>query len=1514
MKQTTTFKILLGLITAIGLSLSLVNAQDVGDIELIAYWDFENTGDDAWNGHTGTLQGEAKYSDGERFGMALDTSALGAETYFRVDVESAPGFFEAYNGDDGPAGRDQATYVFWQKNLADIKNQSLFWTFSPSTGGGERAMSGHTPWGNNIVYFDTAGCCDGGTQRTNQDSGLDGDQWLEWNHFAFVKNGSTKQIWVNGEILIEKENTDPLPNDVDRFFIGNGREESAEAQPGLVDEFGLIAGAASPEQIKQLAGGASVIDIFDSSDPNFSIGKTVSLGQLPAVSGVQELSFNLRNTGDTKALTLSSIAIVSGDTDNFTLTGTPKTVAAEGSAPVNVTFDSKGEFRLFEVMVEFKTDDPDAEDQTVLVPMRATVLNPVGPVAHYPFDESNTADALTDVTGLGRLGTFETNGGSITLGQPGLQEGSGTSASFVGGAAATVESFPDGLLESFTILLWATPSSLGDFANQDFRTIVAKGQDSPVFGLLEGSGELAWFGVNEDGIADALFLTDGLGLQAGTSYHVAMRYDRTTATGSIWVDGAEVASGAVPAFEDLGAFYAGSFGGALPYEGAIDDLQVYDMVLEPNQVAYLIANPGKSLVPVGDVDSDGDGLSDDTESTTHGTNPLVADTDGDGLSDGEEINNSKTDALLADTDGDGNDDGVELRFGADPLDADSKLGTFLVRTIAADGVEFGSMDALKEALEDPSQVSAENVSNYTFINFRDSGGGANFQDDAPFGLFEGFADHDDFGFYATGTINITEAGLRTFGMNSDDGNQLFIDGTLVAEDPDTHGNRNIFGSIDLTEGEHTVEMYFYERGGGAAAELFVNTELGAVESFDAGNFVLLPAFGDAVADDDGDGLNNFWEDGFFGNNDQDPDDDPDEDGLTNIQELEANTDPTKADTDGDSVNDATELADTTNPNAVDTDGDGLTDGDEKELGTNGTLRDTDGDGFGDGFEAIQGTDPLVAEAAGGDNPFNLRAAWEFNTPANGEIVVDDTTGIAGLLQDGAAVAAEGGQSGEAGDGVLDLNDGTTMKVEDVGFYNEIASNDVVTLVFWQKLTEVTNQTNFKAQSPESSGAERGFSVHAPWGEGTIFFDTAGCCDGGSQRMSKASPDGLDYTDGWHHLGFVKDGATKQIWVDGVLHHEAQNTAPLPIDNTALWVGSAQDGSESIIGLLDDVALFAQALDAAAMADLASGTRPTELGGGISASPSPNLLGYWNVNDAAGDQVTNFVDDSLNGVVSSTTWSGDMEGYSGTTGDYAIDVAGTTDSFVEVPPTGKTFEEITVTGWVKGAQTGAWTGLILSRGAVNVPIGMGIRADSGELAYTWNDNSADTYNFESGLAIPEDQWTFIALTVTPDAGTLYVGSGIVLESAVNEIPHLTQPNQDNAWFFGKDNCCGTERNFDGLIDEVSIWDVALSATEIEALFNGSNNPINVRTAAGDDGANNNGGGGESSAPPIIVLSGPGSIGLTFTGAAGKTYNIEYSEDLVNWAVVQADLSGDIQYEDTDVARLGKDVGYYRGVEK
>lgn len=63
-------------------------------------------------------------------------------------------------------------------------------------------------------------------------------------------------------------------------------------------------------------------------------------------------------------------------------------------------------------------------------------------------------------------------------------------------------------------------------------------------------------------------------------------------------------------------------------------------------------------------DTDGDGLSDEAETSVYQTDPNNPDTDGDGLSDGQEVKVSLTDPLRIDTDGDGTADGQD----AAPLD------------------------------------------------------------------------------------------------------------------------------------------------------------------------------------------------------------------------------------------------------------------------------------------------------------------------------------------------------------------------------------------------------------------------------------------------------------------------------------------------------------------------------------------------------------------------------------------------------------------------------------------------------------------------------------------------------------------------------------------------------------------------------------------------------------------------------------------------------------------------------
>jgi Bacterial TSP3 repeat len=71
-----------------------------------------------------------------------------------------------------------------------------------------------------------------------------------------------------------------------------------------------------------------------------------------------------------------------------------------------------------------------------------------------------------------------------------------------------------------------------------------------------------------------------------------------------------------------------------------------------------------------EIDTDGDGLSDDYEINVYATDPGLWDTDGDGLSDGDELLTTGSDPFVWDTDGDGVADGDEGAAETDGLAAD----------------------------------------------------------------------------------------------------------------------------------------------------------------------------------------------------------------------------------------------------------------------------------------------------------------------------------------------------------------------------------------------------------------------------------------------------------------------------------------------------------------------------------------------------------------------------------------------------------------------------------------------------------------------------------------------------------------------------------------------------------------------------------------------------------------------------------------------------------------------------
>ena len=403
-------------------------------------------------------------------------------------------------------------------------------------------------------------------------------------------------------------------------------------------------------------------------------------------------------------------------------------------------------------------------------------------------------------------------------------------------------------------------------------------------------------------------------------------------------------------------------------------------------------------------DSDGDGLSDGGEATA-GTNPLLADTDGDGDSDFTELNTAPlTNPLVADTDGDGFSDGAERAAGTNPNNAASfpafvnSIGVNFAETTSdslAAGEVAGAgnyrqtnwmnvLGATGTSVPCINSAGTTLATTLTWATGATSRVGGAF-DPSPFAtptrkLLVGYLDDNGTAGNDNPVITFSGVPYSRYAMiiypETSDTAGIVL-GSFRVVDPAAVGV-NIKGPsyIKSTSGlDSTITLQENGATTAATASLanalifnnLTNANIRLIAKREStptatrASVTAIQIVDTSIAlDADADGMSDNWEIIYFGTKTRTGTGDFDGDGLTDLQEYTAGTNPTAVDSDNDGVSDGEEVANGTSPLIVDTDGDGLTDLQEKYLTTNGNNVDTDGDGVQDGREVALGSDPKVA--------------------------------------------------------------------------------------------------------------------------------------------------------------------------------------------------------------------------------------------------------------------------------------------------------------------------------------------------------------------------------------------------------------------------------------------------------------------------------------------------------------------------------------------------------------------------
>jgi hypothetical protein len=170
------------------------------------------------------------------------------------------------------------------------------------------------------------------------------------------------------------------------------------------------------------------------------------------------------------------------------------------------------------------------------------------------------------------------------------------------------------------------------------------------------------------------------------------------------------------------------------------------------------------------------------------------------------------------------------------------------------------------------------------------------------------------------------------------------------------------------------------------------------------------------------------------------------------------------------------------------------------------------------------------------------------------------------------------------------------------------------------------------------------------------------------------------------------------------------------------------------------------------------------------------------------------------------------------GNAAMSVATATASSYATAPFGSlSTNTVTMCMWIQPTGTfDGYAGLLVNR---NSGVAGGFGYTGGNLGYTWNGNNANTYNFRSGLVPPLNEWSFVAMVVTPTNAIISMYNAQGELSATNTLAHTADVFGNN-WQIGcdnNDNANDGARNFAGLIDEVAVFTYALTPAQLRQLY-------------------------------------------------------------------------------------------------
>ena len=406
-------------------------------------------------------------------------------------------------------------------------------------------------------------------------------------------------------------------------------------------------------------------------------------------------------------------------------------------------------------------------------------------------------------------------------------------------------------------------------------------------------------------------------------------------------------------------------------------------------------------------------------------------------------------------------------------------------------------------------------------------------------------------------------------------------------------------------------------------------------------------------------------------------------------------------------------------------------------------------------------------------------------------------------------AQGGGGAAPAFNNEYSLSLDGTNDYMDVGTISALASSSDMTISGWFKGGSTFSGVNTVFSSGASASATERILL-GPTSDTSIIY-----LSGASHTTVTVSSLGTT----WHHLAFTLNGTSAKLYLDGSLVDSSTLGALGSVTFQLTRVGEcnlvAFGSSNNFNGLIDEVAVWGSELSASDVTAIYNSGNPTDL---TSLSP----VGYWRMGDndsGTGTTITDQGSGSNNGTLTNgPTFSSNVPVRYSTK---SIDFDGTNDYLWVGDQTElRLTSNFSLSAWVKGDSFDTVTGsFILAKrdygGATEENFQLVVyNTASAGYVYIGTDSASAV---QSTSTISTGAWYHICATVNPGTeAKIYINGSLDKTSSIQAVEKSTAPLSIGGW---TDNAGSMAGNFNGLIDEVAIFNSLLSASDVTAIYNG-----------------------------------------------------------------------------------------------